>query len=51
MYTARASAAFPDAMVKLGPGEINRPLPWVELTTQQRDFQEAKMSIHAAMIG
>jgi len=37
--------AFPDAMVKLGPGEINRPLPWMELTDQQRDFQAAKMSI------
>jgi arylsulfatase len=42
--------AFPDAMTKLGPGEINRPLPWVELTSEQRDFQAAKMAVHAAMI-
>lgn len=42
--------AFPDAMVKLGPGEINRPLPWMELSEPQRGFQAAKMSIHAAMV-
>lgn len=42
--------AFPDAMEKLGPGEINRPLPWSELTEEQRRFQATKMAIHAAMI-
>jgi arylsulfatase len=42
--------AFPDAIKKLGPGEINRPLPWTELTQEQREFQATKMSIHAAMI-
>lgn len=42
--------AFPDAMEKLGEGEINRPLPWDELTTRQRRFQATKMAIHAAMI-
>ena len=41
---------FPESMAKLGPNEVNRPLPWVELTTGQRDFQAAKMSIHAAAI-
>jgi arylsulfatase len=41
---------FPDALEKLGPGEVNRPLPWNELTDQQRDFQATKMSIHAAMV-
>ena len=41
---------FPDAMAKLGPGEINRPLPWVDLTDQQRQFQATKMAIHAAMV-
>ena len=41
---------FPDAFVKLGPGEINRPLPWTELTDEQRRFQATKMAIHAAMI-
>ena len=42
--------AFPDAIQKLGPGEINRPLPWTELTDEQRRFQATKMAIHAAMV-
>jgi len=42
--------AFPEAMKILGPGEVNRPLPWTELTDEQRHFQAAKMSIHAAMV-
>jgi len=42
--------AFPDAIKKLGPGEVNRPLPWIELTEEQRRFQATKMAIHAAMI-
>ena len=41
---------FPDAIRQLGPGEINRPLPWAELSEEQREFQIAKMSIHAAMV-
>jgi len=42
--------AFPDAMEKLGSGEVNRPLPWNELTDEQRRFQATKMAIHAAMV-
>ena len=42
--------AFPDAITKLGPGEVIRPLPWIELTDEQRRFQATKMAIHAAMI-
>jgi arylsulfatase len=42
--------AFPDAMEKLGPGEVDRPLPWSELTDEQRRFQATKMAIHAAMV-
>lgn len=42
--------AFPDAMKKLGPGEVNRPLPWKDLTDEQKKFQATKMAIHAAMI-
>lgn len=42
--------AFPDAIKKLGPGEVNRPLPWGELTDEQRRFQATKMAIHAAMV-
>jgi arylsulfatase len=41
---------FPDALVKLGAGEINRPVPWPDLTAEQQAFQATKMSIHAAMI-
>ena len=42
--------AFPDALKKLGPGEVNRPLPWADLTDEQRRFQATKMAIHAAMV-
>jgi len=41
---------WPDDLAKLGPGEINRPLPWSELTDAQRAFQANKMAIHAAMV-
>jgi len=41
---------FPDALEKLGPGEVNRPLPWSDLTDEQREFQSTKMAIHAAMV-
>ena len=42
--------AFPDAIAKLGSGEVNRPLPWDSLTAEQRRFQATKMAIHAAMV-
>lgn len=42
--------AFPEAIARLGPGEVNRPLPWEELTAEQRRFQATKMAIHAAMV-
>src|SRR5579863_5397170 len=41
---------YPEALAKLGPGEVNRPLPWSELSDQQREFQATKMAIHAAMV-
>ncbi|MEY2724858.1 MAG: hypothetical protein RLZZ458_725 [Planctomycetota bacterium] len=41
---------FPEALQKLGPGEVNRPLPWMELTAEQQRFQATKMAIHAAMV-
>lgn len=41
---------FPEALKKLGPGEVNRPLPWADLNDQQRRFQATKMAIHAAMV-
>jgi arylsulfatase len=42
--------AFPEAMAKLGPNEVNRPLPWESLSAEQRRFQATKMAIHAAMV-
>ena len=41
---------FPEALKKLGPGEVNRPLPWKQLTNEQQRFQATKMAIHAAMV-
>lgn len=41
---------FAEALEILGPGEVNRPLPWQELTPQQQQFQAAKMAVHAAMV-
>ncbi|TWU40795.1 arylsulfatase [Novipirellula artificiosorum] len=41
---------FPEAMKQLGPGEVNRPLPWESLTKPQQRFQATKMAIHAAMV-
>lgn len=41
---------FAPALEKLGPGEINRPLPWGELSETQHRFQATKMAIHSAMV-
>ncbi|HEV7868013.1 MAG TPA: arylsulfatase [Chthoniobacteraceae bacterium] len=42
--------AFPRAMEKLGPKEVNLPLDWSELSAEQREFQANKMAVHAAMV-
>ncbi|HSQ56719.1 MAG TPA: arylsulfatase [Gemmata sp.] len=42
--------AFPDAIKKLGPNEVNRPLPWKDVSAEQREFQANKMAVHAAMV-
>ena len=42
--------AFPEDIKKLGPDELTRPVPWSELTPEQRRFQATKMAIHAAMV-
>lgn len=42
--------SFPEAIKHLGPAEIDRPLPWIELTPDQKHLQATKMAIHAAMI-
>jgi arylsulfatase len=41
---------FPEALKALGPNEVNRPLPWDDLTAEQRAFQADKMAVHAAMV-
>ncbi len=41
---------FPKEIALFGPGEVNRPIPWAELTPEQQVFQATKMSIHAAMV-
>jgi len=41
---------FPKDLKQLGPNEINRPVPWTELTDSQKEYQATKMAIHAAMI-
>lgn len=35
---------------QIGVGEVARAIPWGDLTEEQRQFQAAKMAIHAAMI-
>ena len=40
----------PDTLAKLGAGEVDRPVPWDELSAEQREFQATKMAIHAAMV-
>jgi arylsulfatase len=40
----------PGVLTKLGPGEIEHALPWVQLTDEQKNYQATKMAIHAAMI-
>lgn len=42
--------AFPAAIGKLGPNELNRPLAWDTLNAAQCEFQAAKMAVHAAMV-
>jgi arylsulfatase len=41
---------FPKQVAQFGPGEVNRPIPWDELTDEQQVFQAMKMAIHAAMV-
>ncbi len=42
--------AFPADIKQLGPDEVNLPLQWDTLNPAQREFQSAKMAVHAAMI-
>lgn len=40
----------PGVLNKLGPGEIEHAVPWIELSDEQKIYQATKMAIHAAMI-
>lgn len=42
--------AAPSAMARLGPDELDRTPRWETLRDDQRAFQAAKMSVHAAMV-
>lgn len=35
---------------RIGPGELGHAVPWNSLTGVQKEFQAAKMAVHAAMI-
>ncbi len=37
-------------MDDLGPGEVNRAVPWNTLSDEQKRFQASKMAVHAAMV-
>jgi arylsulfatase len=39
-----------DLADKIGPGEVDRAIPWTDLTEEQKRFQTTKMAIHAAMV-
>ncbi len=41
---------FSKTLNVLGGGEVNLPVLWDDLTEEQKKFQQAKMTIHAAMI-
>jgi arylsulfatase len=40
----------PEWLEKIGPGEIEHPVPWATLTGEQKKLQATKMAIHAAMV-
>ena len=42
--------AFPQAIRKLGPDEVNLPLEWDTMAPAQQAFASRKMPIHAAMV-
>jgi arylsulfatase A-like enzyme len=42
--------AFSGWLRLLGPGEVNRPVPWMRLNAEQQQFQATKMAVHAAMV-
>lgn len=41
---------FSEQLEILGDAEVDRPVPWKDLTEKQKEFQQVKMAIHAAMV-
>ena len=41
---------LPESLEILGDNEVNRPLAWESLSSEQKRFQSDKMAVHAAMI-
>ncbi|MFY0653951.1 MAG: arylsulfatase [Cyclobacteriaceae bacterium] len=41
---------FSESLEILGEGEVKLPVAWESLTSEQKDFQIEKMTIHAAMV-
>ena len=41
---------FSKQLAVLGESEVDRPVSWDKLTEEQKEFQQVKMTIHAAMI-
>jgi arylsulfatase len=41
---------FSDQLTVLGNDEVTLPTPWKDLTDTQKEFQQTKMKIHAAMV-
>ena len=49
--TSARRTPFPDAIKKLGPNEVNRPLPWKDLTERAAaSSRRTRWPIHAAMV-
>ncbi len=40
----------PESYEILGENEVLRPVPWDSLTAAQKEFQQTKMTLHAAMV-
>ena len=41
---------FSEQLEILGDGEVDHPVPWKDLTEKQKEFQQVKVTIHAAMV-
>jgi arylsulfatase len=44
------NVAEEDLRRRIGPGEVGHAVAWESLTPEQKEFQAAKMAVHAAMV-